>query len=809
MLKNLLQDLRFAARQLRKSPGFAFTVIAVLALGIGASTAIYAFVDAALVKPLPYVDPSRLVALYERIPVGDRYHLSDFDYHAWKQRNHVFTSLDVYRPEQFTLNGSTGTEEVSGALVSDGFFRTLGVAPVLGRGFQPGEDLRSAPLTAMLSYEAWQRQFGSSRAAIGRAITIDGESVLIIGVLPPGFHFAPVGNAEFWMTLHGRCEGNRTCYPYYGVARLRAHVPITTAYENVGSIARQIAAEYPQFNRDRSATVIPLADAILGDIRPTLLALLCGAGLLCLIGFVNVSSLLLVRAEGRRREIAVRGALGASRIRLLRQFAVEGFLLAALGCALGLTLTFDSLTILARQIPHNLLENMPYLQGLHFNAHLFFFGIAISMLGGVLFSAGPALHFVLSEMLQGLMDGGRTSAGRSWRRLGANLVAIELAITVVLLVGAGLLAKSFYRLLHVDIGITADHLALLHVLRPGPSWDNDALNINLERQVLARMSALPGVTAVGVSAEPALGSGEAFSHLFAHFRVAGRAYVGEGNETLDLIASVGYFETLRARLIQGRYFTETDDASKPRVAIINRTMATQEFPGESAVGKHIINQYDPDHPMEIVGVVDDLKDGPLDMKATAAVYSPFNQDSRNDFYVTLRTAQSEQAMLPSMVRAVHQIDSGLIADGEETMTERINTSQSAYLHRSAAWVVGGFALLALLLGTVGLYGVISYSVGQRTREIGVRMALGAQRTSVYGLILREAVALAAFGIAGGILSSFAATRLLRSMLFGVSRWDAGTLLTTAFVLLVSALLASYIPARRAASINPMEALRAE
>ena len=323
------------------------------------------------------------------------------------------------------------------------------------------------------------------------------------------------------------------------------------------------------------------------------------------------------------------------------------------------------------------------------------------------------------------------------------------------------------------------------------------------------MSALPGVTAVGVSGEPAVGSGEGFRHLFAHFRVAGRPYVGEGNEAVNQIAGVGYFETLRARLIQGRYFTETDDASKPGVAIINRTMAKQNFPGVDAVGKRIVNQYDPEHPIEVIGVVDDLKDGPLDMKPTAAVYSPFNQTSTNDFFVTVRTSQSATSVLPSLTRAVHEIDPGLMADGAETMIERINDSQSAYLHRSAAWVVAGFAVLALLLGTVGLYGVTSYAVGQRTREIGVRMALGAQRSAIYQLILKEAGWLAAFGIAGGVLCSFTATRLLRSMLFGVSRWDVETLLGVAFVLIASAFLASYLPARRAASINPTEALRAE
>jgi macrolide transport system ATP-binding/permease protein len=809
LLAGLLQDLRFAARQLRKRPALASTAVLVFALSIGASTVIFGIVDAALVKPLPYREPSQLVALFERIPVGDRYHLSEFDYHAWKQGNRVFTSLDVYRPDRFTLISASGTEEVSGATVSDGFFRTLGVEPFLGRDFQSGEDQPGTAKTVILSYETWQRRFAGEKNVVGKITTLDGDSVLIVGVLPMGFHFAPVGRAGFWRTPHELCHDNQLCYPYYGVARLKRGVSVATAFENVSSIARQLALEYPRSNRDRSATVIPLADAILGDIRPTLIALLCGSGLLCLIGFVNISNLLLVRADSRRRETAVREALGASHTRLARQFAVEGFLLATSGCVLGMALTSSSSKLLTRQIPPNLLENMPYLQGLHFNSRLLLFAAMVSILGGILFSAGPSLHLLFTEMQYGLSEGGRTSAGRGWRKLGASLVGAELALTVVLLVGAGLLAKSFYRLMNIDIGISPDHLAILHVSNSGPRKDDYIRNIELQRQVIARMSALPGVTSVGVSRELALGSGEGFSHLFTHFRVAGRPNRGEGHEAIEQMVSVGYFETLRARLVQGRYFTDADDSSKPREAVINRTMAAEEFSGDQATGKRIISQYDPDHPIEIVGVVDDLKDGPLDMKPTAAVYSPFNQIPTGDFYVTLRTSQSERAVLPSMVRAVHSLDPGLIVNGDETMTDRINDSESAYLHRSAAWVAGGFAALALFLGTMGLYGVTSYSVGQRTREIGVRMALGAQRNSVYRLILTEAGWLASCGVIGGLLISLGVTSLLRRMLFGISPWDVQTMFSVVGVLVASSFVASYVPARRAASVNPSEALRAE
>jgi macrolide transport system ATP-binding/permease protein len=804
----ILQDLRFAVRQLRKSPGFTFTAVLVFALGIGASTAIFAFVDAALVKPLPYQDPSRLVALFERIPVGDRYHLSYGDYLYWKQLNRSLTSLNVYRPDRFTLKTIAGAEEVSGAKVSDGFFGTLGVIPFLGRDFKSGEDLVSAQQTVILSYEIWQKRFAANRNVLGQTVTLDGVPSILIGVLPSGYHFAPVGTAGFWTTLHFPAEWDpHYGAPYYGVARLKPGISLGAAYADLTSLAQQIAVAFPNSNRDRTATVIPLTEAIFGDVRPTLLALLSGAGLLALIGFVNVSSLLLVRAESRRREIAVRGALGASRGRLTRQFAVEGFLLAGIGCAIGLSLAACAMVILIRQVPQASLDDMPYLQGLHFNLHLFLFGLSVSLLGGALFSAGPVLQLFLSELHDGLMEGGRTAAGRSWRRIGSSLVVVELAITVVLLVSAGLLTKSFYRLLHEDVGISADHLALLHVVDPDASTAAHALAT--ERRVRSAMAALPGATSVGESQELAVDTGEGYTHVFGHFRVIGRSYVGQGDEASDRGVSVGYFETVRARLLQGRYFNEEDDASKPRVAVINRTMAEQIFSGEDPLGKSIVSEFNKDHPVRIIGVVDDIKEGPLDTTPTAAVYEALNQDPDNDFYVTVRTSGSAGAMLPAMINAVHQLGSGLIADEQDTMTARINDSQAAYLHRSAAWLVAGFAALALLLGTVGLYGVISYSVGQRTREIGVRMALGAQRSSVYRLILTEACGLAVLGIVGGILCALPAATLLRRMLFGVGPWDTATLLSVISVLAASAVLASYIPARRAASINPSEALRAE
>jgi predicted permease len=801
------QDVRYAVRQLRRNPGFFATTVVVLALGLFASTAIYAFVDAALVKPLPYQKPDRLAALYERIPVGDKYHLSYLDYKEWRQRNRVFSSLDVYRPEPVTVRGADGVEEVRSALVSDGFFRTLGVAPMLGRDFLPGEDEPSERVV-LLSYGAWQRRFGEDRYVVGRWTTINGDPFRIVGVLPKEFHFAPVGRAEFWLTLRGRCKDNFTCFPFYGVARLKDGVSLATASQNLSGVSMELAREYPKSNRDRTSTVLPLAQAILGDTRPMLIALLSGAALLCLIGFVNVSSLLLVRTESRRREIAVREALGASRLRLTRQFIVEGFVLAACGFVAGLALTFFSLGALKGQIPANALAGMPYLEQMEWNVRIPLFAGVVAIAGGVLFAAAPLFHLLTMKMNEGLRDSGRSSSGRTWRRSGAGLVVVELAITVVLLVNAGLLAKSFYRLLHVEMGISAERLAMVHVLRLG-KWDDDERNLALEKELVSRIARLPGVESVSVTGEPVVGSGEGFVSLFTHFRVAGRSYVGEGNEALHPTIGAGYLETLGARLLVGRFFATTDDRTRTRVAVINETMAREEFGSESPLGKQIINQYDPEHPVEIVGVVADLKDGALDSKPISAVYRPFDQIPLNSFYVTFRTSQVAGATLPAVAHAVREVDPGLIVNDEETMSDRISKSEAAYLHRSAAWLVSGFATTALLLGVVGLYGVIAYSVSQRTREIGVRMALGAGRRGMMRMVVGEAGWLASVGIAAGIVCSLIASRMMRGLLFGVSAWDVPTLVAVAVVLGCAALAASAVPARRAASVDPMEALRAE
>jgi macrolide transport system ATP-binding/permease protein len=802
------QDLHFALRQLRRSPGFMLTAVLMLALGIGASVAIFAFVDAALIKPLPYKDPTRLVDVTESAKVFPRADLSYPDYLDWKRMNKVFSAMEVYTGSSYLMSTPSGVEPVQGARVSAGFFRVLGVTPALGRDFYDGEDQPGAADTVMLTYATWQARFGGRNDIIGQTVKLDGTPNTIVGVLPPNFQFAPRGKAEFWATLHtlNSCEKRRSCHNLYGVARLKDGVTVQMALADMTSIAKQLEVQYPGSNRDQGASVMPLSEEIVGDIRPILLVLLGGAGLLLVIACVNVSSLLLVRSEARKREIAVRGALGASRARLVRQFITEALVLVIAGGALGLLCADGAMQVLMRLISKDMLSNMPYLGGIGLNSHVAAYAGAISLLAAALFASTPVLRLPLAQVREGLTDGGRTSAGTFWRRFGANLVVLELAVAVVLLVGAGLLGKSFYKLLHVELGFQPDHLATVQVVLPQTTYAKDPQVVAVSRQILARVSSLPGVKSAALTTMlPVSGNGNT-----NWIRFVGKPYNGEHNEVNQREVSSNYFKTLQAKLVGGRFFTEDDDASKPLVTIINKALARQYFPGEDPIGKKFGDtELTPKSLREIVGVVDDVKEGSLDSEIWPAEYDPSNQNAENYVSLVVRTLQDEKLVLPALVGAIHEIDPRIGAINEITMVQRINDSQTAYLHRSSAWLVGGFAAMALLLGVVGLYGVIAYSVSQRTREIGVRMALGAQQGSVYRMILKEAGWLTGFGIVAGLLSSVAVATLMRKLLFGIHTWDVSTLAAVALLLGVSALLASYFPARRAASVNPVEALRAE
>jgi len=801
--ETVIQDIRFAIRQLRKNPGFAATAILILALGIASSVAIFAFVDAALIKPLPYWNSSRLAVLYESIPIGPKFHLSYPDYVDWKRENKVFSSLNVFAPYGFMQKTSDGLRHADGARVSDGFFKTLGVNPVIGRDFRYGEDRPEAQRTTLLSYSAWQKRYGGNPNVLGQTVVLDNDPYVIIGVLPREFSFAPAEPADFWAIVKPNdCRG---CHGLFGIARLKDGVSFATAFADIKTIAQQLEKQYPDSNRDQAANMLPLTDVIVGDIRPILIVLLSGAGLLLLIASINVASLLLVRSESRRREMAVRGALGASPKRLVRQFVTEGLLLAAIGGALGVVGAAEAMRLLDALMPKDMLASMPYLQGLGLNGRVGIFAAILAVLSGCLFALTPMSRLKFSQISEGLSQGGRGAAGIVWRRFGVNLVVIELATAMVLLAGAGLLGKSFYRLLHMDIGIQPDHVATLRIAGESGKYDKDEQEVALEREIVRRVQGLPGARSVGLTTKLPIEDGDNTTD----FLIVGRPYHGEHNEVAIRSVSSGYMPTLETRLISGRYFTDDEDASKPHVVIVNQALAKQYFPGEDPVGKQIAFDETEKTRMLIVGVVNDIQEGQLDAKPRGAMYRPFNQDPSNNFAVLVRTAEDETAILPSISATIHQIDPEMAIYDPITLGQKIHDAPSTYLHRSSAWLVGGFAAMALLLGVVGVYGVIAYSVSQRTREIGVRMALGAQRGSVYGLILKEAGRLIVVGVTVGLVGSVAAAMLMRKLLFGVPPWDAPTLAVVAIVLAASALLASYIPARRAASVSPVEALRVE
>lgn len=806
--ETVAQDLRFALRQMRKQPSFAVTAILILALSLGMSVAIFGFVDAALIEPLPYLTPNRLMDVAESGTMFPRSNLSRADYEDWKRLNHSFSSLEAWGGTGYLLSTPSGPEPVPAARVSDGFFSTLGVKPILGRDFLPGEDRPGGAKIVMLPYGTWMRRFGGREDIAGRSVTLDGASYTIVGVLPRSFEFALRADAEFYVPLLDKkgCELRRSCHNLFGIGRLRDGVTEQAALEEMKAIAAQLAVQYPDSNKGQSASVQPLSDVIMGKFRPVLETLLAASGLLLLIAAVNVASLLLVRSEARRREIAVRGALGATPARLTRQFVTEILVLVSIGCLGGLLVANWTMTALRSLIPKSTAINVPFLDHVGLHAHSILFAAAVALLAALLMVLTPILRLSFQNIRSGLGEGGRAVAGRFWHRVGANLVVVELSIAVVLLVGAGLLGKSFYRLLHVEVGFDPAHLASVEMVVPDQAYPKTPQKVALLREVIRRISTLPGVESAGMTSDLPIGCNCDTDWI----RIVGKPFHGEHNEVDERDVTPGYLQVLKARLIRGRFFTEDDDSSRSQKVIINEALAQKYFPGEDPLGKKIANgDLDPKSMREIIGVVDNVREGGLDEELWPAEYEPMYYGPDNFVAVVVRTSGNEGVILPTVVKIIHQVDPNLGTYGEITMAQQIQSTQSALLHRFSTWLVGGFAVIALVLSVVGLYGVIAYSVSQRTREIGVRMALGAQRGTVYRMVMRQAGWLTLAGICIGLACSIGASMAMRKVLFGVQAWDLPTLAGVAIVLGAAALAASFLPARRAASVNPSDALRAE
>jgi macrolide transport system ATP-binding/permease protein len=808
-LESIFADLRYTLRQLCRAPGFAVTAIVVLALGIGASVALFAFVDAALLEPLPYSDPNRLMAVNESSAESPLWPLAYPDFVDWQRTNKSLSSLDVFTGAGYLVRTHDGSEPVTAGRVSGGFFRTLGVRPILGRDFAAGEDRLGGPNLTLISYGGWLHRFGGRKDAVGQTVSLDNTGYTILGVLPRSFSFALAGNAEFWVPINTLSphEQTRNFFNFFGVGRLRDGVSRQTAQAEMTAIEKQLQKQYPNQGRDLTAQVVPLAEVFVGSVRPILLTLLGGAGLLLVIACVNVASLVLVRSESRRREVAVRGALGATRGRLARQFAVEGLLMAAAGGLCGVLVAAALMRLLGKLVPKDMAANMPFLDGVNLNLHTAVFASAIA-LGAALLLAGTATaRLSFQKVRDGLEAGDRGAASRLWQRLGANLVVVELAVAVVLLAGAGLLGKSFYRLLHVPLGFDPNQVATVRVIAPDQIYKGGKARMaEFSREIVQRAKSLPGVESVGMTSLIPAQCDCATDR--PHFPP--RPYHGEHYEVEERHVSPGYLPALKAALVRGRFFTEDDDGMKPGVAVINEALARQFFPGENPVGQKIANdEGGRDTEWQIVGVVSDVHEGALDAPITPTEYFPLNQTGDSSFTLMVRTQQDATGLLPELVAMLHQIDPNLGVSDEGMLLAKIEGTQAALLHRFAAWLIGGFAGVALVLGVVGLYGVIAYSVSQRTREIGVRMALGAQRNAVCGLVMRQAGWLTVTGVTLGLAGAVGVATLIRKMLFGVAAWDAVTLAVVVAVLGTAAMAASFVPARRAASVDPVQALRSE
>jgi macrolide transport system ATP-binding/permease protein len=807
-LEHVLQDVRFTLRQLAKSPAYSVTAVATLSLGLASAIAIFAFVNAALVRPLPYADPEHLVTATGRTAEIPHAALSWPDYLDWKRTSTVFSALEAHKGGGMALATPGGIELVPVGRVTDGFFRALGVAPALGRDFRSGESQPGAPRVALLSDAAWRARFGGATDVVGRTVSLSGEPTVIVGVLPASFHFAPRGRPDFWLPFQPTtgCDIRRSCHSMRGVARLKPGVTVDQAQAELSTIAAALEREYPNDNRGQGASVRALSEDIVGELRPALLALLAAAALLLAIACVNVISLLVVRSESRRRELAVRSTLGASSGRLLAQFATEAAVLFGISTTVALFLGHAAVDMLTGLLSDDMVDRLPFLTGVSIDATVTAVAGALGVAGTIVLALVSATRVRAGDLREGLAQGARGSSGLAWTRLGGRLVVIEMATAMVLLVGAALLGQSLYRLLQVDLGFEPARLVTLQVAAVGPRFESPEMTARLGRDVVSAVAALPGVASVAITSVPPV----SFNGNTDWVRIEGRPWNGTHIEVNMREITPDYFRAVGTRLLRGRHFDANDAGGRPRVAIINRAMATRYFQNANPVGKRFGDrELTPASIKEIVGVVDDLREGPLDAEIWPAVYYPFDQSSSTFFSVVARTNGDEHALLPAMERAIRALGPDVGTRNPAVMVDRIAESPVAALRSSSAWLAGGFAALALVLSVIGLYGVVAYSVGQRTREIGLRIAMGAERGSVYRLILGDAARLVLTGIVLGGVAAVATARLFGTLLFAVSPWDAPTLLGVAVVLGLAAGLSSYLPARRAASLNPVEALRIE
>ena len=807
-MRHLLRDLRTAARMLRRSPGFAAVALATLAIGIGSSAAIFSVVDAVLLRPLPYGEPDRLVALQQTLPSrgisgnGCSY-LNYLDF----ARARSFSALGAIRMHDFTLTGPGEPALVVGGTGTPNLFALLRARPRIGRGLEPADGEPSAEAVAVLSDKLWREHFGADPAVLGRTVRLDQQPFTIVGVMPPSFRTPPdVPPAELWTLLNRDpvfedLRQKRGGHYLTVVGRLREGASRSDAQAELATIAASLARAYPKENEGWGVQVVPLTESLVGGVRTALGVLFGAVTFVFLIACANVANLLLARASGRAREVAIRSALGASRTDLVRQFLVESLLLALVGGGLGLALAAASARALRAWLP----QNLPRVSEVAVDVRVLLFGLAASAAAAVIFGLAPALAAADRRLWGALREGAAGSGeGRGRRRLRGGLVVAETALSFVLLVGAGLLARSLIRLQEVPLGFNPERVLTAGMSLPRSQYSTPEQWRAFYTGLVGRLEGAPGVQTVAASLPlPLYGGGLNFA-----FRVEGRAEPPGADLSANYTAlTPGYFRALQIPLARGRLITEHDAADAPKVCVISQTLARQVFPGEDPLGKRLVFGFKESVSREIVGVVADVQRDGRGAASRPEMYVPFAQEPWWAAYLVVRTAGDPSHVSGIVREAVHALDPGLPIESVQPMTEIV--AESTAPPRFRAMLLSLFGAAALLLAVVGIYGVLSYSVGRRTRELGIRVALGAESRDVLRLVIGEGLALTGAGLAAGAAGAAILTRFLATLLFGVGRFDPVTYAGVALALVAAGLLACWVPARRATRVDPVTALRAE
>ncbi len=805
-MDSLWKDVRFASRVLWKSPGFSAVALLALILGIGANTAIFSVVNAVLLRPLPFVDPGRLVSIRESSPQGQKDNVANpQNVGDWRKRNRSFERIAAYVPFDLTLSltGNGAPEEVPGEFVTREFFSTLGVHPALGRDFVPQEELPNTPDVAILSDGFWRRRYGADPNIVGKKLTIGGNPTIVIGVLPAGFRFPDV-KADIWELTTLRPERQRTGRYLAPIARLRPGVSVSQAQADMSAIMAQLAREFPDFNKGWGASVIPLRQQFTGDLRTPLLVLLGAVGFVLLIACANVANLMLMRSSSRQREMAIRTSLGATRARIVRQLLVESLILGAIGGSCGLLLAVWAKDVLLAMLPESM--SVAKVNSVTIDSNVLAFTVILSLGTAVLFGLLPALRASRPDLSDTLKEGGRAiSASLRRNRMRAVLVAGEMAVALMLLIGAGLLIQSFIRLERVTPGFQPERILSMRVGLSNPRYKDLKIAAAGVDEILHRIAQVPGVVSTGSIQFPPLGG----LLPATGFWVAGRPTPppSEAPVTGVSIVTPGYFHTLGIPLLSGRSFTEHDQAGAPQVTIISQSLARQQFPNMDPIGQRLFVQWGRETPYQIVGVVGDVKHEALEKDSRPTLYFPNAQETQTIATLMIRTGVDPMKLAPVAEQIIHAYDKDQAVADIQPLD--VFLSKAVARPRFQSVLLASFAGLALLLAAIGIFGVMSYSVAQRTHEIGIRVALGAQRDQVLRLVVGQGLILALAGTAAGLVGAFALTRYLRTLLFQVSPTDWLTFTMVPLILCTVALAASYLPARRAMRVDPMQALRYE